>query len=190
MVDAVTPKVARGRGRLALLLLFGVFFGSAAIAMLLRASGWQPMANRQHGQLYSPAIDARALPPVHADGRLLAWQPEKRLWRLVVPTEPHCDAACVDLSQNLYKVWQLLGHTADNVQFLWLGGMPEGLANAGTHVAMAPSTQLRSALPGLPDAAGIPVYVIDPNGFVVLRYAPGFDPAGLRADLAKLLKLK
>ncbi|MCW0416325.1 hypothetical protein NB689_002079 [Xanthomonas sacchari] len=39
------------------------------------------------------------------------------------------------------------------------------------------------------DAAGVPVYVIDPNGFVVLRYAPGFDPAGLRADLAKLLKL-
>ncbi|MCW0465993.1 hypothetical protein NB705_003066 [Xanthomonas sacchari] len=39
------------------------------------------------------------------------------------------------------------------------------------------------------DAAGVPIYVIDPNGFVVLRYAPGFDPAGLRADLAKLLKL-
>jgi hypothetical protein len=31
--------------------------------------------------------------------------------------------------------------------------------------------------------------VIDPNGFVVLRYAPGFDPVGLRADVAKLLKL-
>lgn len=39
------------------------------------------------------------------------------------------------------------------------------------------------------DAAGVPVYVIDPNGFVILRYAPGFDPAGLRADLVKLLKL-
>jgi len=24
---------------------------------------------------------------------------------------------------------------------------------------------------------------------VILRYAPGFDPAGLRADLAKLTKL-
>jgi hypothetical protein len=36
---------------------------------------------------------------------------------------------------------------------------------------------------------GLPVYVVDPNGFVILRYAPGFDPAGLRADLAKLTKL-
>ncbi len=35
----------------------------------------------------------------------------------------------------------------------------------------------------------VPVYVIDPNGFLILRYPPGFDPGGLRADLAKLLKL-
>lgn len=190
MAVAGVSMARRGRGRLVLMLLFGIFLGSAAIALLLRASGWQPAASRQHGQLYSPAIDARALPPVHADGQPFAWQPEQRMWRVVVPTEPDCDAACVDLSQNLNKVWQLLGHTADNVQFLWLGTMPEGQARMAAHVAMARSDALRSVLPGLPDSAGIPVYVIDPNGFVVLRYAPGFDPAGLRADLAKLLKLK
>jgi hypothetical protein len=48
---------------------------------------------------------------------------------------------------------------------------------------------LLDGLPRVHDAAGVPVYVIDPNGFVVLRYAPGFDPAGLRADMSKLLKL-
>jgi hypothetical protein len=47
----------------------------------------------------------------------------------------------------------------------------------------------RSAVDANTLARGLPVYVIDPNGFVILRYAPGFDPAGLRADLAKLLKL-
>ena len=190
MAVAETSTAPRGRGRLALMLLFGIFLGSALIALLLRASGWQPQANRQHGHLYSPAIDARALPPRRPDGQSLAWEPARRVWTVVVPTEPHCAATCVDLSHNLNKVWQLLGHTADNVQFLWLGDMPEGLAGSAAHVAMAPSPELRSALPGLPDVAGIPVYVIDPNGFVVLRYAPGFDPAGLRADLAKLLKLK
>ena len=43
-------------------------------------------------------------------------------------------------------------------------------------------------MPG--DPAGIPVYVIDPNGFVILRYAPGFDPVDLRTDVARLLKLR
>ena len=190
MSAPVADARTRTRGRLALLLLFGLFLGSAVIALVLRSTGWQPTANRQHGQLYSPALDARALPPQHQDGSAYAWQPEQRVWRVVVPVAAQCDQACVDLSHNLHKVWQLLGHTADNVQFLWLGAMPDSLAGSAVHVAMGPSSELRSALPGLPDAAGIPVYVIDPNGFVVLRYAPGFDPAGLRSDLAKLLKLK
>ena len=33
------------------------------------------------------------------------------------------------------------------------------------------------------------VYLIDPNGFLVMRYAQGFDPSGLRKDLARLLKV-
>jgi hypothetical protein len=36
----------------------------------------------------------------------------------------------------------------------------------------------------------VPVYVVDPNGFVILRYAPGFDAGHLRQDMARLLKLK
>lgn len=33
------------------------------------------------------------------------------------------------------------------------------------------------------------VYVIDPQGFLVLRYPPGFDPTGLLKDLKRLLRL-
>ena len=50
-----------------------------------------------------------------------------------------------------------------------------------------PDASLRAALP---DASpGIPVYILDPNGWLILRYPPGADPGGLRSDLAKLLKL-
>ena len=47
-------------------------------------------------------------------------------------------------------------------------------------------TLRRGHLPG----SGVPAYVIDPYGFVILRYAPGFDPSGLRTDVARLVKLK
>ena len=189
--DLATPDPAvRGRNRTALVVLAALFFGSAALAGLLRFSGWQPAINRNHGQLLQPALDARQLPPVTVDGQPLAWAPERRLWRVVVPAEPDCGEECVDLSQDLAKVWQLLGHTADNVQILWLGSVPEGAAQPAGLQVMAPSPALRSVLPGSADPAGTPVYVVDPNGFVILRYAPGFDPAGLRSDLAKLLKLK
>jgi hypothetical protein len=29
---------------------------------------------------------------------------------------------------------------------------------------------------------------VDPHGYLVMRYAEGFDPNGLRRDLARLIK--
>jgi hypothetical protein len=55
-----------------------------------------------------------------------------------------------------------------------------------------PDATLRSALPrprppGAPQ--GDPVWLVDPYGFVVMRYPSGFDPGDLRSDLARLLKV-
>ncbi|MCW0438336.1 hypothetical protein NB723_003300 [Xanthomonas sacchari] len=75
------------------------------------------------------------------------------------------------------------------MQILWIGTPPAAAQALPQVQALRADPALLAALPRVRDAAGVPVYVIDPNGFVVLRYAPGFDPAGLRADLAKLLKL-
>lgn len=36
----------------------------------------------------------------------------------------------------------------------------------------------------------IPTWLVDPYGFTVLRYAPGFDPGDLRTGLARLLKIE
>ena len=55
--------------------------------------------------------------------------------------------------------------------------------------ALRDTPALRAALPAV-DAAGPVTYIIDPNGFAILRYAPGHDPGDLRSDLSKLLKLK
>ena len=48
---------------------------------------------------------------------------------------------------------------------------------------------LRAGLTGADAATDDTVWLVDPNGFVVLRYAPGFDPGDLRTDLARLLKI-
>ena len=48
---------------------------------------------------------------------------------------------------------------------------------------------LRAGLVRWDDAGGDAAWLVDPNGFVVLRYAPGFDPGDLRTDLARLLKI-
>jgi hypothetical protein len=53
---------------------------------------------------------------------------------------------------------------------------------------MQSSPRLQAALPQKSAANSVPVYLIDPNGFLVMQYRPGFDPSDLRKDLARLLK--
>ena len=45
-----------------------------------------------------------------------------------------------------------------------------------------------SALPDRGGADAVPLYLVDPGGYVALRYPAGFDPAGVKKDLGKLLK--
>ncbi|KRG85772.1 hypothetical protein [Stenotrophomonas acidaminiphila] len=191
-MNALTPEqlVIRKRGRRVLLLIFAMFFGSMALAGILRFSGWMPQVNRNHGQLFEPALDLRQEQLRLADGSAYEWNPAARHWRILLAPAADCAPACVTLSQQLDTVWRLFGHNADNVEILWLGTPPEQVVASPALKVLQASPALRAKLPGVDDPAGIPVYVIDPNGFVVLRYAPGFDPGGLRTDLSRLLKLK
>src|SRR5690606_14816506 len=179
------------RGRLVLVALFVLFFGSALGAGLLRLSGWMPAGLRNHGELLNPPVDLRGTRLRLASGDDYAWQPEARIWRiLVVAPASGCDAGCDVLLAQLDKVWRLFGHNADQVQVLWLGDAPAAAARLPELHLVRDDAGVRAALPGSDDPSGAPLYVLDPNGFVILRYAPHADPAGLRADVARLLKLK
>jgi len=177
------------RGRLVLVGLFVLFFGTVFGAGVLRFSGWQPQGTKVHGQMLVPAIDARQVVPTLADGSDYPWNLGERTWRMVVAPPTDCQAQCVALAGDLDKVWRLFGHNADHVEILWIGVLPEGAPRSEAVRELRAEGGLRALLPQVDDQAGIPVYVIDPNGFVIIRYAPGFDPGWLRTDISKLLKL-
>jgi len=192
--DPFDPATRR-RNRWLLLGLFALFFGTLIAAGALRFSGWRPAGLKNHGELLHPPGDLRALTPRTLDGAGYAWMPIKRTWRIVLAPPAGCDDECARLLRDIDKVWQLMGKDAEQVDVLWLCAdaacaLPANAPQLPTLKRLQPADALRAALPRARDPRGVPVYVIDPNGFVILRYAPGFDPAGLRADLAKLLKLK
>jgi len=190
MTSPSLAPAAPGRGgRGKLIALFVLFFGTMLVAGVLRFSGWQPSGHRNHGEMLSPPVDLRAITPQLAEGGRYAWNPSARTWRVVVAPAADCAPACVALARDIDKVWQLLGHDAAQVDVLWIGTPPAGLPTMPALRVLQADPALRNALPRVDDAHGTPVYVIDPNGFVILRYAPGFDAGGLRQDLAKLLKL-
>lgn len=194
-----TPdEVRRNRG--VLLLIAALFLGSFILAGVLRFSGWRPAGTKNYGELLSPPGDLRAVKPTLLAGGTYRWEPRARMWRIAVAPPADCGDACVRVAGQLDTVWQLMGKDADHVDVLWLCAddtrcdVPAPLAREPALRRLRADPAVRAGLPrNDTDAAalqrGLPVYVIDPNGFVILRYAPGFAPAGLRADLAKLTKL-
>ncbi len=189
----------RRRNRLWLLAIFALFFGSLLAAGGLRFAGWRPAGMKNQGELLQPPADLRHVVPQLADGGDYRWNPPARIWRIALAPPAGCSDACDTLARELDTVWRLFGRNAGRVHVLWICPStgcvpPAGVARTQALRVLQPSPALRAGLPRVDEVTfngrrGVPVYIIDPNGFVILRYAPGFDPAGLRADMAKLLKL-
>lgn len=191
---------ARKRNRRMLVAIFVIFLGSFAVAGVLRFSGWRPAGLKNKGELLRPPADLRASTPRLVDGGEYAWDPAARVWRIALAPPADCGPECGTALRDANKVRQLLGREAVRVDLLWLCPdercpLPAGVPRP-THLrVLRADASLRAKLPGVQQVRhaggrGVPVYVIDPNGFVVLRYAAGSDPADLRTDLARLLKLK
>ena len=182
------PTPERSRGRRVLLALVLLFFGTFLLAGVLRLADIHPAVSKQKGELLQPYVDLRDAAPRLAAGGSYAWNPEARIWRILVAAPARCDAGCAQLAAGVDKVRALAGRDMPRVDILWLGEHPAGLPSGGVRV-LADDAAWRARLPRADDPRGTPVYVLDPNGFVVLRYAPGFDVGDLRTDLSRLLKL-
>ena len=190
----LTPaqRAIRRRNRNMLVGLFVLFFGGMLVAGLLRFSGWRPEGSKNKGELLQPYGDLRAYTPTLANGGAYGWKDEPRIWRIVaMPRECATSRAaeCKRLLADVVKVWRLMSKDADRVHVLWAGDLPPGVAVPREVRQLRADDGLRAGLARWDDASGDAAWLVDPNGFVVLRYAPGFDPGDLRSDLARLLKI-
>lgn len=186
------PESVRRRNRGMLVALFVLFFGGMLVAGLLRFSGWRPEGSKNKGEMLQPYGDLREYVPTLANGAAYRWKDEPRIWRIVVAPRG-CAAAraaeCTRLLADLDKVWRLMTKDADRVHVLWAGALPPGIVVPEEVRPVRVDDGLRAGLARWNETGGDAAWLVDPNGFVVLRYAPGFDPGDLRTDLARLLKI-
>ncbi len=186
------PETVRRRNRGMLVALFVLFFGGMLVAGLLRFSGWRPEGSKNKGEMLQPYGDLREYTPTLAGGGTYGWKDEPRIWRIVVAPRG-CDAEraaeCTRLLADLDKVWRLMTKDADRVHVLWAGALPAGVVPPQEVRVLRADDGLRAGLARWNEPGGDAAWLVDPNGFVVLRYAPGFDPGDLRTDLARLLKI-
>ena len=171
-----------------LLALSAIFVAPLAFAWALyHAADGQPQGGLQHGELLLPlqALEPPSLDTV--EGALLDKRVFRGRWTLHYYTRERCMADCRQLLSMLQRVRLAQGQSMAQVQrVLVLTALPSAndiaslVAGASDlHVASASRWPLE---PGY-------VYLLDPQGNLVMRYPPGFEPRGLLKDLQRLLRL-
>ena len=190
-MNTVDPRRARRQ----FVLLVAFFVLPMVAAVLLAMTGWRPQATRNHGTLVEPAQDFRAERATLATGEPVVWNSAEGIWHIVVRAPEGCGAPCARMVDSLQRVWIGLGSDAAHARVLWTGAVDGPTRDALANFPQARVAALETAILPAPAAplagdvlAPLGVSLIDPNGYLVMQFAPGFDPIGLRADLRKLIR--
>lgn len=189
--------------------IFILFVGGplAGFIFITSIGDWRPFGMANHGELITPArpepvgialkgVDGTALPEKILQGR----------WTLLTLTENRCGPVC---DKNLYAMRQSqIAQGLEDLDRLRYLLLVTGSAETETLQKVAKqhprlviaagvkAKMLRRLLAWLAveePLAKVPaagrIYLIDPVGNLMMRYAPDANPRGLIQDLERLLKL-
>ena len=190
------PDAARRSGRRRLLAVASIFIVPLAAAALLYFSvGWRPAVNAQ-GTLIEPPRPLDVAGITRPNGRPAPAEAFFGRWSLVHPIRAACDERTLAILDELARVRLALDKDAARVQrVLAHGGDCETIESparaADLLVLAAPGAAgkafLRQFPPAVDGAAGI--YIVDPQGNLMMSYPATGSARGLLKDLERLLRL-
>ena len=174
------------KGRTQLLLVLGVFLVPVIVAFALNQSGWMPGGRKNHGELLSPPATIEEAGLMDAsDATPLAWPNRDGKFRLVVRLREACDATCLERIDHLNGLWRGLGGDATRLDVWFIGWLNGPATDAIERFDAARGVVSTSQIF---NDEQYDAWLVDPNGFVVLRYPRNYELAGLRRDLTKIIR--
>lgn len=194
----------RNRNRLVLVLIFVMFLVPVVAAVLLQPErfGRDPVDTVNRGALVQPPVPL-ALEPVRlVDGTAAAGRFDGR-WLLLHLLPAPCDDACRQAVTDLRQIHIGTGRHREDVAVLLVGDADNATMTAGIyeqlHLADTADARFVASMTTAAAASGAAAgatldelsgttFIADPEGNLMLRYAPGYDRGDLNKDLKKLLK--
>ncbi len=184
------------RGRLLVAGIFALFFLPIALAWFLnvKTPDWLPSGRTNHGTLVeSPGrVETRGMRSV--EGRRADASLFEGKWTLLYVAESSCPDVC---EKALYKMRQArfaLGEDMQRIQRLMVFPVnaAEGLAKklAGLDAALMIVSADAAWLERLKTGGGAAeIFLVDPQGYLIMWYPRDANPSGLIKDLERLLRI-
>lgn len=189
---------SRSHQRLALIGLFTIFFAPILIAwwMNVHSDYWRPRATTNHGTLVVPTRPISVAGLIHPDGSAYDADFFKNGWTLVLVDPSVCADPCETQLIKMRQARLALGKDMERVQRLYA---------ALTMLEPARVAELRRAHPGLEIAVANQrwvspfefdtlgkahgIYLVDPEGRLMMHYGENVGAEGMLKDLQRLLKI-
>jgi hypothetical protein len=199
-----TPDTQTTTGKSHRWLLLGMFLLFlvpliAAWVLYLNINRWH-FGTTSHGEFIKPPRELALAPlPLPITGGVLSTDYFKGHWTMVYIGTANCDADCEGALYNTRQVRYAMGEKIEAVQRLYLvDGKPTDPSKL-THLHPDMTVVNFAGREGealvdrfsdngaMPPGFGKYIYLVDPRGFYVMRYATDADPQGLLKDLQHLL---
>lgn len=191
-----TPENRR-KGRRTLIGLFALFFAPLLFAMAwyALAPGYTPPST-PHGTLIDPAQPLEPFRLESDAGDTLTLDGLRGQWYLVHFVPKRCDATCRKRLYETRQVRDALGEDRSRVRRLVVAGagrttpgLADVLAEHPRLLVMQGDGRGEFGRQFPAERSAGTVFLVDPLGNLMMRFAPGLSPTDMLEDLEKLLKL-
>lgn len=187
--------------RRTLIMVLAVFAVPTLLASLMYFSGWKPSSTGNHGELIQPPrlLEDRAMQAL--DGKPVKFSDLHGKWTLVYLDDASCGDECMKQIFLMRQIHVAQGKDQDRVQRVFIltdakaeKTLPAKLADYAEMRVWKGDKTVLDKLAGdfgmdMQNAAGYrAIYLLDPQGNLMMRYGRETNPAGMRKDLARLLK--
>lgn len=173
-----------------LLIAFVLLFATPLVsAIVLHAIDWRPAGTRNFGELLSPPVDINGFRVRDENNAVWAWSNPDAAWTLLIQTPVDCTTACWDRLALLTRMREATGRFAPRLRLLLIDRTPTPERRAelkGMHYGIAENSNVDALREPIGD--GPKVWLVDPHGFLALRYRAGFEPTELNQDIHRLIK--
>jgi len=187
---ALSAQTRKRRGQLIFCLIVLIFALPFVASTLLFNKGWAPTQQTNLGLLLTP-------PPQLPDMTFMALEKDKGMtelqghWWFVGVMPHHCDLTCQHDLHQMRQIHVALGKSGERIQRLWVSehidaaSLPEK-DKWRLHVLERDRAFLQTYFPGSENRPDF--FIIDPQGYVILRYTEDQLGKDIQKDFTRLLK--
>jgi cytochrome oxidase Cu insertion factor (SCO1/SenC/PrrC family) len=202
--STANPVVSKPRSKTPLVLIFLLSLAPVLAAVLVYFNPqWRPEGSVNYGQLVEPQRPmpvAADLQLTTLDGKPFDLNSLKGKWLLVAADGAACPDSCARKLFILRNSHASQGKNVERLARVWFitddAPVPEKVLEAykGTTMVRVKPEQLQKYLttmgvkaPTASEALAEPMWIIDPNGNLILQYPTDAEPEKVRKDISKLV---